>query len=113
MADAAGSVLAGELTQAVRDTTSELGPISEGDWIGIVRGDGIVSVAGDLLAAGQRLLDHLLADGRELLTLVAGRDAAELHTQALSAWLATTYPMVQVEVHHGGQPLYPYLFGAE
>ncbi len=113
MADAAGSVLAGELTQAVRDTTSELGPISEGDWIGIVRGDGIVSVAGDLLAAGQRLLDHLLADGRELLTVVAGRDAAELHTQALSAWLATTYPMVQVEVHHGGQPLYPYLFGAE
>ncbi len=113
MAEAAGSVLAGELTQAVRDTSSELGPISEGDWIGIVRGDGIVSVADDLLVAGQRLLDHLLADGRELLTVVAGRDAAEQHTQALSTWLANTYPMVQVEVHHGGQPLYPYLFGAE
>lgn len=113
MTEAADSVLAGELTQAVRDTNSEIGPIGEGDWIGIVRGDGIVSVADDLVVAGERLLDHMLADGRELLTVVCGRDAAELHTQALAGWLATAHPGVQVEIHNGGQPLYPYLFGAE
>ena len=89
---AAGSVLAGELTQAVRDTTSELGPISEGDWIGIVRGDGIVSVAGDLLAAGQRLLDHLLADGRELLTVVAGVVVWAVFAFWLHGWLIGVRP---------------------
>ncbi len=110
---AADSVLAGELTQAVRDTTTEAGPVREGDWIGIVRGDGVVSVSDDPIVAAQRLLDHLLEGGRELLTVVAGRDAADAQTTRLSDWLAEVHPYVQVEVHHGGQPLYPYLFGAE
>ena len=45
MTEAAESVATGEVTQAVRDTNSDAGPIKEGDWIGLVRGDGIVSVA--------------------------------------------------------------------
>ncbi|HQV57572.1 MAG TPA: hypothetical protein PKV27_06150, partial [Ilumatobacteraceae bacterium] len=113
MGDAAASVYAGELTQAVRDTNSEAGPIHEGDWLGIVRGDGIVAVDADLLTAVRALLDHILADGRELLTVVVGRDAADLHTTAIGDWLADEHGGVQVEFHRGGQPLYPYLFGAE
>ncbi len=44
MGAAAEGVATGEVTRAVRDTTSEAGPIAEGDWIGLVRGDGIVAV---------------------------------------------------------------------
>lgn len=113
MSDAAASVAAGELTQSVRDTQAEVGPIREGDWIGIVRGDGIVAVSDDLLVAAQGLLDHLLTDDRELLTMVAGRDAHPGQTELLRGWLANFHPGVHVEVHLGGQPLYPYLFGAE
>ncbi len=113
MGEAAESVYAGEITQAVRDTTSDAGPIAEGDWLGIVRGDGIVAVDADLQVTTHRLLDHLLRDGRELLTVVVGRDAADVHTRAIRAWLAEHHAGVQVEVHTGGQPLYPYLFGAE
>ena len=113
LGEAAASVCAGELTQAVRDTNSEAGPIEEGDWLGIVRGDGIVAVDAELQTAARALLDHLLTDDRELLTVVVGRDAATRHTQAIEAWLAEHHPDVQVEVHVGGQPLYPYLFGAE
>ncbi len=52
MTTAAESVATGEVTRAVRDTNSEVGPINEGDWIGIVRGDGIVSVAADARRRG-------------------------------------------------------------
>ncbi|NBR01250.1 MAG: DAK2 domain-containing protein, partial [Actinobacteria bacterium] len=45
MSAAAASMTTGEVTQAVRDTTTDAGAVTTGDWIGIVRGDGIVAVA--------------------------------------------------------------------
>ncbi|NBO54578.1 MAG: DAK2 domain-containing protein, partial [Actinobacteria bacterium] len=51
MTAALETVATGEVTQAVRDTNSDAGPITAGDWIGIVRGDGIVSIAGGVVAA--------------------------------------------------------------
>ena len=35
------------------------------------------------------------------------------HTADLEAWLATNHPGIDIEVHEGGQPLYPYYFGLE
>ena len=113
MAEAADAVAAGEITQAVRDSAGPAGPISTGDWIGIVRGDGIVAVSGSLEGAATALLDQLVAAGREIVTIVTGVDASPTHTDALMAWLGHNRPGVQVEVHRGGQPLYPYLFGVE
>jgi uncharacterized protein len=113
MAEAAEAVATGEVTQAVRDTASDAGPITTGDWIGIVRGDGIVSVAGTLEGASTALLDQLITPGRELLTIVTGLEAPRDTTDALQAWLAEQHEGMQVEVHYGGQALYPYLFGVE
>ncbi len=113
MAAAAESMATGEVTQAVRDTDSERGRITTGDWIGIVRGDGIVSVNGTLAGAATALLDHLVTDDREIVTLIEGAQATRSTTDALRAWLADERPDVQVEVHRGGQPFYPYLFGVE
>ncbi|MEY2524609.1 MAG: fatty acid kinase [Ilumatobacteraceae bacterium] len=113
MTEGAQSVATGEITQAVRDTKSDVGAITAGDWIGLVRGDGIVSVSGSLDGAACALLDHLITPGREIVTVITGRDANAGHTDALLAWLVEHRPDVQVEVHRGGQPLYPYLFGVE
>jgi DAK2 domain fusion protein YloV len=113
MAGAAASVATGEVTQAVRDSSSDAGPISAGDWIGIVRGDGIVAVSGSLLGAATTLLDHLVTPGREIVTVVAGLDADAGLTESLRGWLAEHHPDLEVEVHQGRQPLYPYLFGVE
>ena len=113
MTAAAEAMSTGEITQAVRDTNSEAGPVTEGDWIGIVRGDGIVSVAGSLVSAATTLLDHLIDETRELLTVVTGADATDAHTDQITAWVSEHRPDVVVEVHAGGQPLYPYLFGVE
>ena len=101
------------MTRAVRDTNSEIGPIKEGDWIGLVRGDGIMSVASEIVGAATALLDHLVSPGRELVTVITGLDATPSATAAIEAWLADERADVQVEVHRGGQPLYPYLFGVE
>ena len=113
MSESAESVATGEVTQAVRATNSDAGAIAEGDWIGIVRGDGIVVISGTLDGATVALLELLVEPGREIVTVIEGRDATGGHTDVIHAWLEEHRPGVQVEVHRGGQPLYPYLFGVE
>jgi DAK2 domain fusion protein YloV len=113
MNEAIASVRTGEVTQAVRDSKADVGPISTGDWMGIVQGDGIVAVSTELLLTVQQLLGHLIDDDGELLTILTGRDADTAVTELLVAWVTAEHPDVQVEVHRGGQPLYPYLFGVE
>jgi dihydroxyacetone kinase-like predicted kinase len=106
-------VASGEVTKAVRESHSDAGPIHEGDWIGIVRGDGIVAVADSPVAAAVALLQQLVTPGRELLTIITGRQAQAVDTAEIEAWVADAHPDLQIEVHTGGQPLYPYLFGVE
>ena len=113
MTEGAESVATGEITQAVRDTNSDVGSVTTGDWIGLVRGDGIVAVSGSLDGAACAMLDYLITPGREIVTVITGSDADAWHTDALLAWIVEHRPEVQVEVHRGGQPLYPYLFGVE
>ncbi|MCX6522487.1 MAG: DAK2 domain-containing protein [Actinobacteria bacterium] len=113
MTDAAASVATGEVTQAVRATASPAGPIAEGDWIGLVRGDGIVAVGSTVTEVAIELLGQLVGPGREIVTIVTGVDAIAATTESIAAWLHDQLPQVQVEIHHGGQPLYPFLFGVE
>ena len=113
MTEGAESVATGEITQAVRDTNSDVGAVTPGDWIALVRGDGIVAVSGSLDGAACALLDYLITPGREIVTVITGSDSNVGHTDALLAWIVEHRPDVQVEVHRGGQPLYPYLFGVE
>ena len=60
MRKAAEAIDAGEVTQAVRASQTEAGSVAEGDWLGIVRGDGIVAVAPDPLGAITALLARLV-----------------------------------------------------
>jgi len=113
MRAAADAIHAGEVTQAVRSTQTPAGAVAEGDWMGIVRGDGIVAVATDLVAATTRLLGQLVGEHAELVTLITGDGADEPTTAAICSWVAEERPGVEVEVHDGGQPLYPYLVGVE
>ncbi len=111
MGEAASAVIHGEVTRAVRDSSCDVGPIAEGDWLGISR-DGIVAVEAELHEACCALLDALV-DGHELVTVIEGEGASAGTTRHLTEWLGEHHPDVEAEVHHGGQPLYPYLFGVE
>ena len=112
MAASARRVVAGEVTQAVRDATGPAGPIHAGDWMGLSR-DG-VEVVGDTVAeATCGLLGKLLRADHELVTLIEGEGAGPGATRRVTEWLAEQRPDLAVEVHRGGQPLYPYLISIE
>lgn len=113
MSSAIEVMITGDVTQAVRDAASDAGPVTVGDWIGLVRGEGIVTVAGTPDGAAIGLLRTIVTDDREIVTVIEGADATASATEAILAWLAEERPEVQVECHRGAQPLYPYLFGVE
>ena len=112
MAEAAEAIVAGEVTRAVRDSVCPVGPIAEGDHLGIGRSD-ICAVAPTAGEAAVGLLTELLSEEHEILTLIEGEGSTAGDTRRITEWLAAEHPSVVAEIHHGGQPLYPYLFGVE
>jgi DAK2 domain fusion protein YloV len=109
---ATAHLVAGELTQAVRDSSCDVGPIAAGDWLGLGEHD-ILAVEAQLNDAATVLLDRLVTDDHEIVTIIEGEGASAAHTRHITEWLADHRPDAAAEVHHGGQPLYPYLFGIE
>ena len=112
MAGLAQHVVAGEVTQAVRDTTSDVGPVTAGDWIGL-SADGIVTVASELREAATGLALKLATDEHELCIILEGEGSSADVTAAIVATIAEAHPEIEIECHCGDQPLYPYLFGFE
>jgi len=112
MRASACNVVAGEVTRAVRDTTTPAGTVRVGDWIGLGH-EGVLSIADSLLGASAQLLERLIRPEHELLTIIEGDGSSPAVTRRLSDLLGEEHPDVAVEVHHGGQPLYPYYFGLE
>ena len=112
MGSAANGVRAGEVTQAVRDSSAECGPIKEGDWLAIGP-NGIGSTATSAAGAAFALVDSLVDEDSEIVTVLVGTDARPAEVERLREHLRARHPHVEVEVHEGGQPLYPYLIGVE
>jgi uncharacterized protein len=112
MDDAASQVRAGEVTQAVRDSVAECGAIDAGDWIAITH-DGVRAATKSAADAAIAMLDELIAEDAELVTIVVGADADPDETARITDHLELTHPDVEIEVHEGDQPLYPYLVGVE
>ena len=112
MSDAAARVIPGEVTRAVRSSDSPAGPIEAGDWLGLSR-EGIAAVESSAPDAVCALLGKLVTDDHEIVTLIEGEGARAADTRTITEWLAENRPNVVAEVHHGGQPLYPYLLSIE
>ena len=112
MATSAARVVPAEVTRAVRDSVTDAGEVHEGDYIGISR-DGVVAIADNVVLCTRLLLDRLLTGSHELVTLIEGEEARKADTRRIEEWLSEEHPDVAIEVHQGGQPLYPYLLGIE
>ncbi|HTV11526.1 MAG TPA: DAK2 domain-containing protein [Acidimicrobiales bacterium] len=117
MAAAAARVLSGEIAQASRDAVTDAGAVREGDWLGISREGVKVVVPGTQgpVGAAMALLALLVAESgdHEIVTIIEGEGAHAAETRRIVGWLSEQRPGVTAEVHHGGQPLYPYLFSIE
>ncbi|MFD0959395.1 DAK2 domain-containing protein [Paenibacillus chungangensis] len=112
MTAAAGSVISGQVTKAVRHTTMDGIDIQEGDYIGI-KEKTIVASDSQLLAVCQTLLSSMLEDDGDVLTVLAGEEAQPEVTSALLKWMEAEYPDLELDMQIGGQPMYPYLFAVE
>ncbi|MDP8993215.1 MAG: hypothetical protein M3N31_09240, partial [Actinomycetota bacterium] len=112
MAEAAGRVAWGEVAQAVRPSSSPAGPVREGDWLGISSRT-VEVVAGSAPDAAIGLLERLVTDDHEIVTIIEGEGSSEEATSRVTDWLHEHHPQLAAEVHHGGQPLYPYLVSVE
>ncbi|MDQ1375274.1 MAG: fatty acid kinase [Actinomycetota bacterium] len=112
MTDASSRILSGEVTRAVRDSVCDVGPIAEGDFLGLTLA-GIRVVSPVLAEVCTGLLAELLEEAREIVTVIEGDGASAAATRRITEWLHEHHPEVAHEVHHGGQPLYPYLFSVE
>ncbi len=112
MCESATHVLAAEVTRAVRDTMTDVGAVHVGDWIGL-SARGVRSVADSVAMAASELLADLVNEQHELVTIIEGDGSSPATTRRITEYLSEEFPSLNVEVHHGGQPLYPYYFGIE
>ncbi|MBU5354384.1 DAK2 domain-containing protein [Paenibacillus silvae] len=112
MLEAISRVQSGQVTHAVRDTQYDELDIKAGHYIGI-HNSKIVATDESMLRACEGLLAQMLESGDEVVTILEGEEADPEVTGALAAWLQEQYPAAEVEVHHGGQPVYYYLFSVE
>ena len=112
MTRAAGATRYAAVTVASRAALTTVGPCVEGDVLGLVDGD-IAAIGVDAADVARSLLAGMLAVGGELVTIVLGQDAGSELSVDLPRWLEAEFPLVEVVVHDGGQPLWPIIVGVE
>jgi DAK2 domain fusion protein YloV len=112
MVTALNHVQSGQVTYAVRDTEMDDISIKKADFLGMLNNQ-IVVAHTDLLITCQQLITRMLDDKGDIFTLFTGQDAPKEVTQELLIFMKQNYPEAEIEVHPGGQPLYPYIFSVE
>lgn len=105
-------VKAGQVTFAIRDTEIEDIKINKGDFMGIFDGK-IVKASNQRGVVTRELLDQMIDDESEIVTLIWGEDVNEEEVGELRLYIEENYSEVEVEEHYGGQPLYSYLISVE
>ncbi|WP_418490071.1 DAK2 domain-containing protein [Frisingicoccus sp.] len=105
-------VKSGQVTYAVRDTVIDDKTIAEGDIMGI--GDsGILSVTKDIALATMELIEALMDEDSELISIYYGEDISDEDAEELAGQIEEKYPDVDVELQEGGQPIYYYVLSVE
>ena len=101
-----------EITQAVRDSAVNGLNIKDGDVIGII-GDAIEVKAEDNQQAVARVLEQMVDEDSELITLFYGADVTEEESHELMIALQGIYADYEIQMHYGGQPHYRYYISVE
>jgi uncharacterized protein len=104
-------VKTGQVTYAIKDTTIDGKEIKANDYMGIVEKHIVVSIP-DKIEAACRMLDHLMDDSAEIVTVIAGEDASDEEIEQVSTYLQKNFK-AEIEVHKGKQPVYSFIFGVE
>lgn len=112
MIDAIEHVKSGQITFAVRDTSIDGLTIKKDDFMGIQEGK-IVVAKPNMIEAAKSLLEKLIDEESEILTILVGEETTDEQVDELVSYVEEKFPDVEVEVHQGNQPLYPFIFAVE
>jgi len=110
MREAIDAVTTGEVTIASRDVELDGVAIRKGEWLGLVEGKPVEG-GPSFEDVAYAVVERLLAEPRELLTLLVGDDEPPLH--GFLERIAAEHPRLELDVHEGGQPHYHLLLSAE
>ena len=109
--DAIAGVKTGQITYAIKNTSIDGREIHEGDYMGLFNKD-IVLTSRDKVDAACRLLDEMIDEDSEIITLIRGEDATDEELEKVSAYISEHFD-TDLEVQNGGQPVYSFIIGVE
>lgn len=112
MKAALSNVKTGQVTYAVRDTVIDDKEIKENDIMGI--GDKtILAVGKDIAETTIELIDQLVDEESEFISIYYGADVTEEDAEALMSQVEETYPDIEIALEKGAQPIYYYIISVE
>jgi DAK2 domain fusion protein YloV len=105
-------VKTGQVTYAVRNTVFNDVEIKEGNILGIYNGK-LIKAGEDTNEVTKELLDSMIDENSELITVFYGNDIKEEDTVYIQDYISKKYPQCDVSFNYGGQPLYYYIISVE
>lgn len=112
MEETLSTVVSGQVTHAVRDTTIDGLEIKKDDYMGLVDGK-IVITNPDRDTAALDMVKAMLDEDSELVTIIYGKDATKTDADHLAAKVQELDDELEIEIHEGDQPVYPFLVSVE
>lgn len=112
MEEAIQEVKTGQITYAVRDTQIDGITIEKDHYMGLKDGD-IVGSHENKQEAVKLLLNELITEDDEILTILYGEDVTEEEVAEIEAFVEENFADIEIEIHNGEQPIYSYIFSVE
>lgn len=106
------NVHTGQVTYAVRDTTIDDKEIKQGDFMGI-GDDGILSVGSDKKDVTLKMIDEMMSEDMELISIYYGADVTKEDAESIRDEVEKKYGSCDIELQYGGQPIYYYIVSVE
>lgn len=112
MKEALKAVKTGQVTYAVRDTSIDGIKIKNGNVMGI-DDSGIKAVGDEINIVALKLLDEMIDENSELISVYYGEDISEDDANAFCEEIETKYPDCDIDMCQGNQPIYYYIMSVE
>jgi len=110
--EAMGMVSTGYISTAVRDAELNGVHIENGDYIGFVGKEMMVSEK-EMTESAKKLLSKMCTEDTYLVTAFTGKDCTFEDVDTLGEWIEENYPDVEFYAVDGGQDVYPFIFVVE
>ncbi|MBR1861692.1 MAG: DAK2 domain-containing protein [Lachnospiraceae bacterium] len=112
MMEEIGKVKTGQVTYAVRDTSIDGKKIHKDDYMGLAD-SGLASVGTDKNKVIEELVESMVDESSELISIYYGQDITDDEATAVSEMISSKFDKVDVELQAGGQPVYYYMISVE